>query len=214
LSVSYGICGRSCWVSSVTGFRQGPLEGLQDAERVYEKTTTPDFVSYRILLLEALPVMFSKVILGNVDECRTECEIADDTANTVAVVYESREGWHVNIVRPLRDVELEAFDETVAAAKQRLSHYVNRMGGNASEDTTRGALSLWLMQRDDGTALGINLHNHNDRPAIPMRNVPPEVVDRIRSLSRNGQRLEAIRKLRLATNCSLEQAKAWLNDNC
>jgi hypothetical protein len=159
-------------------------------------------------------VTFSKVIIGNVDECRTECEIADDTANTVAVVYDSDEGWHVIVVRQLRHEELEAFNEIVAAAKQSLSHYVNRRGGNAPEHTTRGTLSLWLMQKDDGTVLGIDLNNRNDGPAIALRDIPPEVVQRIRSLSRNGQRLEAIRELRLATNYSLEQAKAWLNDNC
>lgn len=158
--------------------------------------------------------MFSKVILGNVDECRTEWEIADDTAETVAVVYEGRDGWHVKVLRPLRNEELEAFNEAVEAAKQRFSHYINRMGGIAPEETTRGALSLWLMQKDDGTVLGIDIDNRNDGPAIAVHDIPPEVVERVRLLSRNGQRLEAIRELRLATNCSLDQAKAWLSDNC
>ena len=60
---------------------------------------------------------FSRIILGNVDECRTECEISDGTATTVAVVYESHEGWHINVLKPLRDEELETFNATVAAAK-------------------------------------------------------------------------------------------------
>ena len=163
--------------------------------------------------------MFSKVILGNVDECRTECEISDAAFNTVAVVYESRDGWRVNVLKALRDEELETFNETVAAAKQALSRYVNRIGTSPPEDLTVGALSLWLMQKDDGTALGINLDNQNSGHAIPVlavppSAVPPDIVQRIRSLSRNGQRLEAIRELRLATNCSLEQAKTWLKDNC
>lgn len=158
--------------------------------------------------------MFSKIILGNVDECRTECEISDETATAVAVVYESHEGWHVNVLRPLRDEDLESFDATVAAAKQSLSHYVNRMGNNRPEDTTASALSLWLMLKDDGTALGINFNKQDSGPAFPLRDVPVDVVERIRSLGRAGQRLEAIRELRLATDCSLEQAKAWLNDNC
>jgi hypothetical protein len=36
--------------------------------------------------------MFSKTILGNVDECRTECEISDEVGTTVAVVYENDNG--------------------------------------------------------------------------------------------------------------------------
>jgi hypothetical protein len=91
--------------------------------------------------------MFSRTILGNVDECRAECEISDDTANTVAVVYESPNGWHVNVLRPLRDGELAKFNASVEAAKQSLSRYVNRMGNSPPEETTRGALSLWLMQK-------------------------------------------------------------------
>src|SRR5439155_15880503 len=101
--------------------------------------------------------MFSRSILGNVDECRTECEISDETATTVALVYEDDEGWRVNVLRPLRDEELETFNAAIAAAKQSLSHYVNRIGSNPPEHTTVGALSLWLMQKDDGTALGIDL---------------------------------------------------------
>lgn len=174
----------------------------------------PDYNSYRILLAEAIPVMFSRIILGNVDECRTECEISDDTAVTVAVVYESDEGWHVNVLRPLRDEEVETFNASVAAAKESLSHYVNRMGSNPPDETTRGALSLWLMQEDDGTTLGIDLNEPNSTSAAVLRDVPPDVEERIRSRARAGHRLEAIRELRIATNCSLEQAKAWLNDSC
>jgi hypothetical protein len=158
-------------------------------------------------------MMFSRIILGNVDECRTECEISDETAATAAIVYESDEGWHVNVLRPLRDEEVETFNASVAVAKQSLSHYVNRMGSNPPDETTRGALSLWLMQKDDGTALGIDLDKPNGSPAAVLRDVPPDLEERIRSIARAGHRLEAIRELRVATNCSLEQAKTWLNDN-
>jgi hypothetical protein len=113
--------------------------------------------------------MFSTIIMGNVDECRTECEIADDAAATVAVVYESDEGWHVTVLRPLRDEELETFNAAVAAAKQSLSHYVNRMGSNPPDETTRGGLSLWLIQKDDGTTLGIDLSKPNSGPVRCLR---------------------------------------------
>jgi hypothetical protein len=107
--------------------------------------------------------MFSRIIRGNVDHCRTECEISDETAATVAVVYEDPEGWHVNVMKQPTDEELETFNAAVEAAKQNLSHYVNRMGSNPPEHTTVGALSLWLMQKDDGTALGINLNELSQR---------------------------------------------------
>jgi hypothetical protein len=103
--------------------------------------------------------MFETIILGNVEECRTECEIRDDTRTMVAAVYETDKGWHINLLRSLADEELEAFNVAVIAAKQRLSHYINRMGRNPPEGTTVGVLSLWLMQKDDGTALGIHIRS-------------------------------------------------------
>jgi hypothetical protein len=72
--------------------------------------------------------MFSRIILGNVDHCRTECEISDEAAATVAVVYEDPEGWHVNVMRRPTGEELEAFNAAVEAAKQSLSHYVTGWG--------------------------------------------------------------------------------------
>jgi hypothetical protein len=66
------------------------------------------------------------------------------------------------------------------------------------------------MQKDDGTTLGIDLNKPNSSPATLLRDVPPDVEERIRSIARAGHRLEAIRELRMATGCSLEQAKAWL----
>jgi hypothetical protein len=73
----------------------------------------------------------------------------------VAVVYEAHDGWHVRVRRDLRTEELDKFDASVEAAKQRLSRYINRLGSNPPEGSTVGELSLWLMAKDDGTALGI-----------------------------------------------------------
>jgi hypothetical protein len=99
--------------------------------------------------------MFFITICGNVDELRTDCEISDDSGETVAVVYEAHDGWHVRVRRDLRTEELDKFDASVEAAKQRLSRYINRLGSNPPEGSTVGELSLWLMAKDDGTALGI-----------------------------------------------------------
>jgi hypothetical protein len=155
--------------------------------------------------------MFSRAIIGNVDECRTECEISDDTGTTVAVVYEDSSGWHIDLLRGFRTEEVAAFDICVETSKQKLSSYVNRRGSNLPKDATAGGLSLWLMQKDDGTTLGIGL-GKSSALASSRGDVSPDLEERIRSIARRGNPLEAIRELRTATNCSLEQARAWLND--
>ncbi|MGC2790808.1 MAG: hypothetical protein WA899_02205, partial [Candidatus Sulfotelmatobacter sp.] len=96
--------------------------------------------------------MFFITICGNVDDLRTDCEISDDSGETVAVLYEAHDGWHVSVLRGLRSEEVDKFDASVVAAKQRLSHYINRLGSNPPEGSTAGELSLWLMVKDDGTA--------------------------------------------------------------
>jgi hypothetical protein len=98
--------------------------------------------------------VFSTTIFTNLDECRTESEITDDSS-VVAVVYEGRDGWHVNKLRSISEGEGQAFDRTIAEAKERLSHYVNRFGEDVPDGLTRAGLSLWLMQKDDGTAMGM-----------------------------------------------------------
>jgi hypothetical protein len=50
---------------------------------------------------------------------RTECEISDDTAAIVAVVYEEHAGGHVNFLRGPRVEELD-FNASITAAKQSL----------------------------------------------------------------------------------------------
>ncbi len=98
--------------------------------------------------------MFSTTVFTNLDERRTECEISDDSS-VVAVVYEERDGWHVNRLRSIGSDESQAFDVSIAEAKERLSHYVNRFGDDVPDGLTRGDLSRWLMEKDDGTAMGV-----------------------------------------------------------
>jgi hypothetical protein len=47
------------------------------------------------------------------------------------------------------------FQTAIENAKESLSHYVNRRGENPPENATWGAISLWLMVKDDGTAMGM-----------------------------------------------------------
>ena len=100
--------------------------------------------------------MYSVTITGNVEECRTEAEIIDGEGAVSAVVYEALDGWHTNILAERLDRASAEFQTAVENAKESLSHYVNRRGENPPEAATRGAISLWLMLKDDGTALGVN----------------------------------------------------------
>jgi hypothetical protein len=100
--------------------------------------------------------MFSKVTFGNTEACRTEAEISDESGNFVAVAYEAQDGWHVDISKSLRPEEPESFNAIVEKAKSDLSHYVNRKA-LSPDDLTVAELSFWLMEKDDGTVMGMRL---------------------------------------------------------
>ena len=100
--------------------------------------------------------MFETIIAGNLECCRTEAEIADESGNRVAIVYEDSEGWHTQVVDARVEQPTATFSELIENAKEVLSHYVNRRGENIpSEVTTAGQLALWLMVKDDGTMMGL-----------------------------------------------------------
>lgn len=107
--------------------------------------------------------MFSKVTLGNTQTCRTEAEISDESGNVVALVYENDHGWEIKLFREIQPEEVKDFDAVVSKAKDDLSHYVNRKGINPPEDLTAGGMSLWLMEKDDGTVLGLDLRELEKR---------------------------------------------------
>ena len=105
--------------------------------------------------------LFSIQILGNVETCRTEAEIyiaaPDQDADELwAILYESHDGWRVNFFgdSEIRQVPLEAVHAMLRDAQERLSHYVHRCGDKVPSGLTEAGLSLWLMERDDGTAMG------------------------------------------------------------
>jgi len=102
--------------------------------------------------------MFETIIAGNVDARRTEAEIADESGNRVAILYEDSNGWHTEILDDRIEQTSPSFNALIESAKEALSHYVNRRGDNVpNELTTVGALALWLMVKDDGTAMGRKL---------------------------------------------------------
>jgi hypothetical protein len=94
---------------------------------------------------------FEQVVFGNIAEVRTEIEISGDRTVLVGV-YESSHGWVVEYLGGAEDTP--GLRTEIEGAKERLRHYVNRRGLNAPEGLTAAGLALWLMEKDDGTAMG------------------------------------------------------------
>ena len=101
--------------------------------------------------------MYSVTIIGNVEQRRTEAEILDSEGAVTAVVYETSDGWHTDILVKQLNRAATDFQTAVQNAKESLSHYVNRRGENPPENATWGAFSLWLMVKDHGTAMGMDM---------------------------------------------------------
>jgi hypothetical protein len=98
--------------------------------------------------------VYFRTIAANVELCRTEAEIADEAGNTIAVLFEDFEGWKIQLIGPEADQTSEQFEAAATNAREALGHYVNRQGQYATQAATVGMLALWLMEKDDGTAMG------------------------------------------------------------
>jgi len=94
--------------------------------------------------------MFTILVAGNIDDCRTEVEISNGSGDLVAILYEGLDGWHVE--RP-GGTGVEVPHGVIDEAEARLKQYANRTGPNCPPGLTRAGLSLWLMTKDDGTAM-------------------------------------------------------------
>ena len=94
--------------------------------------------------------------VGNHDDGFTSAEIytADNLQDYIGRIFELDDGWYIQ-VDDLNCLQDPAFVQTILETKDELLHYVNRKGAEFSEGTTIAAISLWLMQRDDGK--GFNL---------------------------------------------------------
>jgi hypothetical protein len=107
--------------------------------------------------------VYSVTIIGNVEQCRTEVEIRDSQGAVTAIVYETSDGWHTDVLVEQLNQAATDFQTAVENAKESVSHYLNRRGENPPENATRGACSLWLMAKDDGRANG---REHEERPKV------------------------------------------------
>lgn len=100
-------------------------------------------------------------VLGNVSTRRTEAEISWRTQadeECVALVFETSSGWQVEVNNQLRvDALGTEFEAAATNARKRLEEYVNRRGDNIPVGLTAAGLSLWLLEKRDGTAMGVPL---------------------------------------------------------
>jgi hypothetical protein len=95
----------------------------------------------------------TRTFFGNIDRCRLEAEVSNRNGEIVAILYEDSSGWHV-------ERSVGCSDETVTTSfieqvKAEMRSYVNRIGSDAPPEVSRGELALWLMLKDDGTAMGM-----------------------------------------------------------
>jgi hypothetical protein len=101
--------------------------------------------------------VFTIEIISSVNDGCTSAEIYFGE-QLIAIVYERVEGWKVDLFVGPCGLSLDEFVKALDAAKAHLEHYVNRRGESAPEGLTAAGLSLWLMEKTDGTAMGVNLN--------------------------------------------------------
>ncbi|MBX3398012.1 MAG: hypothetical protein KF873_04675 [Gemmataceae bacterium] len=99
---------------------------------------------------------FQIQVAGVVDDGFTSAEVSYSD-ETVAVVYERADGWRTDLFHSPRGLPLPELLTALQSAQDRLSRYVNRRGENPPEGLTRAGMSLWLMEKVDGTAMGVRL---------------------------------------------------------
>ena len=102
---------------------------------------------------------FSITFIGNVADCRTEAEVSlrhppSDADPLCAVVYENVSGLVVEWFGVAQESKSPGLTAAVDGAKLGLQAYVNRRGSNPPEGLTRAGLSLWLLEKTDGSAMG------------------------------------------------------------
>jgi hypothetical protein len=103
-----------------------------------------------------MPDHYRITILGNARDVRTEAEVyvPPESQDPVALIYESSDGWQVQTFEITAPTNPEALIAALQAACEQLGEYVNRRGENPPAGLAAPGLSLWLMEKRDGTAMG------------------------------------------------------------
>ena len=105
---------------------------------------------------------FTVQFCGNLEACRTEARILRASAQPsdapIAVVYETAQGFLVSYPGAgVPEPRLPGLDAAIEEARAELLHYINRRGEPRPQGITRAGLSVWLMERDDETVMGLPL---------------------------------------------------------
>jgi len=101
--------------------------------------------------------MFETIIAANPDACRTEAEIADESGNRVAIVYEDSDGWHTEIIDNQLEQSSSSFNTLIENAKKCFLITLNRRGDNVPSELATVAHCIVAYVKDDGTAMGRKL---------------------------------------------------------
>ena len=91
--------------------------------------------------------MLSLTMSGNPQARRAEAEILDGTGNSLALIYEDSNGWHVEESTVQFDRDSEEYKIVLQGVKQELSKYTNRKGENPPPNLTADELAKWLMKK-------------------------------------------------------------------
>jgi len=101
-------------------------------------------------------------ITGNHLDCFTAAElslVSTDTEIQIGRVFERPDGWKCELFANAapRVLPLDELVSHLQMAKEALVPYVNRTGVNPPSGLTPVTLSLWLMTKADGTAMGMKV---------------------------------------------------------
>lgn len=117
-------------------------------------------LSIAILPAESRELMYRVVIAGNIDDGFTSAEVLAGE-KLVAKVYELPDGWRIDLLEA-NSQPFGQLTEAITEARELLSHYVNRTGVNAPAGLNAAGFSLWLMEMDDGTAMGLPIEGSEE----------------------------------------------------
>jgi hypothetical protein len=99
--------------------------------------------STRSLGINQVTAKFTHLVIGNVAN------------ELLALVFESESGWETKYFgAAAKDVSIPGLAAEIGEAQTKLERYVNRRGVDAPAGLTVQGLSLWLLLKEDGTAMG------------------------------------------------------------
>jgi hypothetical protein len=85
--------------------------------------------------------MLEVILAGNIEFGRLEAEVRNERYELIAIVYEDKDGWHVE-----QQGSEKVPDDLLEKIKEVLSSHPNRKGNDAPDGMSLGEYSLWLLE--------------------------------------------------------------------